>query len=330
MKSIYQLSENLRTDKLQNVYCLAGEDLFELELGRKKIENAVMPLVESDFDKEVIDANKQTEVYQITDLASAFPFGSGKKLIIVKNFEEVKNKKQISQFVSDPPEFLILVLVNAGKVNGKVEPWKTLESKGQLFEAKNPRKHEWANWVINRAEQFKLKISRENAQLLVETVGEDKSLIDMQLRKIADFTGANAEITTEILDRLASSTKEFSIFDLLNSLSVGDKPTALKIGFNILDNGKDLSFIIPMLSKYIMTIAQSFELERAGVQEREAAGKLGVSPYYYINCKNAKFFNSDKRLFTAARALADADLTLKTSNAEPKSIFSILISEMLK
>ncbi len=329
--TIYELPQYLKADKLKPVYCLCGEDLFELESARKKIEKAIEPLVESDFDKETINAGKTTEPYQITDLASAFPFGAGKKLIIVKNFEEIKNKKQFAEFVNSPPDFLVLVLINSGKVsNYNSEPWKSLIANGQLFEAKNPRKHEWAKWLVERTKKYKLSISAENAQILIETVGDDKSLLDMQIRKFSDFLGEGKEITPEVLERLTSSTKEFTIFNLQDALSSGDKSSAIKIGYNLLDNGKEMGFIIPMLSKYISTISQSAELKKMNLSDAEAAKKTGSSYYYYINCKNAKYFQSDVRLFKAAKALLNADLTMKTSAADPKTIFSILISEMIE
>jgi len=69
---------------------------------------------------------------------------------------------------------------------------------------------------------------------------------------------------------------------------------------------------------------------RSNVNDNEAARNMGVSWYYYINCKKAGFFMKDERLLNSSRALLQADLAVKTSSSEPKTILLMLISEMMK
>ena len=85
-----------------------------------------------------------------------------------------------------------------------------------------------------------------------------------------------------------------------------------------------------MISKFILTLAQITEMVRSNINDNEAARMMGVSWYYYINCKKAGFFMKDERLLNASRALLEADLSVKTSSSDPKTILIMLVSGMMK
>ena len=201
--------------------------------------------------------------------------------------------------------------------------------KNYMFEAKELRGDEWVYWIIRQAKKEKLIISPENAQILLDTVGEEKGLLEMQMTKFYDFLGEGKEISLELIERLTSSTREFTIFNLQDYLGRGDKKKSLEIAYNLIDSGVEPIFIISMLTKFITTLAQIFDLLKKRIPDNEAAKKANVSYYYYINCKKAKFFLNDSRLLIAARALLNADVTLKTTSADSKTLIVILITEMI-
>lgn len=328
--SIYNISDNLKPGKMLPVYFLCGEDEFTIDSAVQSIEKAVQPMLSSDFDKEVIQCDKSQNLAQLLDLAFAFPFGGGKKLLIVKNFEKLSDKKGIADYAASPPEFTILVLVNYGKLNdpGK-EPFASLLEKNYLFEARKLRGGELAEWITRQARKMGMSVTTDIAQSLIEIVGEDKSLIDMHLRKFSDYLGENAEITFETVKKLSSTTKEYSIFELQDSLGRGNKQKSVEIAYNLLDAGQDIVYIVTMLGKFILTVAQIMEIKKTTQNDFEGAKLAGISKNYYVNVKNARYFMSDERLLKASRALLNADLAIKSTNNDPKSIILILIAELL-
>ncbi|MBU2493845.1 MAG: DNA polymerase III subunit delta [Bacteroidetes bacterium] len=327
--SIHDIQKYLKEETLLPVYFLFGDDSYTIDQTIKTIQKETDKFISSDFDKEVINGEKGYSVNQVVDLASSFPFGSGKRIIIVKNFEKLSDRKSIETYLAGPADFTILVLANYGKVTEFLkEPYKTMLKKNYLFEAKELRGDEWVHWIVRQAKKEKLIISLDNAQILVDTVGEEKGLLEMQMTKFYDFLGEGKEITKEIIERLTSSTKEFTIFNLQDSLGKGDKQKSLKIAYNLIDSGVEPVFIISMLTKFITTLAQILDLMKKRTPDNEAAKEANVSYYYYINCKKAKFFLADSRLLQAARALLNADITLKTTSIDSKTLIAVLITEM--
>ncbi|MCX7798329.1 MAG: DNA polymerase III subunit delta [Melioribacter sp.] len=328
--TINNLFDTLSNGKFLPVYFICGEDSYNIDFAVEQIIKKAKPVIQSDFDIEIIDADKGQDFNQIIDIAYAYPFGGSKKLIIVKNFEKINDKKLLVNYLNSPADFTILVLISKNKINDfSKEPYATLIEKNFLYEAKKETGEELINWLNFRAKEYKLNISKENLYNIIEIVGEDKSLLESQLKKISDYTLGKKEITIEEIKNILSTTKQYSVFDLIDSLGKGDKIKSIEIGINLLDGGEEIVVILNMIAKFILTVSQILELTKMNISDNEGARKLQVSWYYYTNCKKAKYFFSDERLLNASRALLEADTAVKTTTEDPKNILIMLITRIL-
>lgn len=328
--SITEVSKFLTKEKFLPIYFLCGEDQYTIDLALDAIEKAVTPFVLSDFDKEVISAEKNQSLIQVLDLAFSFPFGGGKKLFIIKNFEKFSDKKELAVFIKNPPEFTILVFTQTEKISDvSKEPYSSLLARRILFEARIATGEELIDWLLKKSKQHGINFSRDLAQLLVDIVGEEKTLLEMQLQKLLNYLSDKEKVTTEDVVRIASPTKEYSIFNLQDAIGKGNKSKAVEVAYNLLNSGMEIVAIINMLSKFVLTVSQIMELMRSGINDNEAARLAGVSWGYYVNCKKANYMLNDERLLNASRALLNADVATKTSSADPKTVLLILVSEML-
>ncbi len=327
--SIYDIGKFIKPDKLLPVYFFCGEDTYTIDNAVKAVDKACTPLIKNDFDKEVINLEKGIQFSSIIDLALGFPFGDGKKVIIAKNFDNIKDKIKLKDYLDHPAEFTILIITYTDKISDyDKEPYKSLLANGYLFEARNLDGDELVNWLVKHSKRNDLILSSENAKALVEIVGEDKGLLEMHIQKFSDFVGKGGEVTFEIIKKLSSSTKEYSIFDLQDALASKNKSKAVEIAYNLLDCGIEIVFIIAMLTKFIKTIAQSIELIKERTNDFQASKMMKISYQYYLNCKKARYFMNYEVLARSAEALLHADIAVKTTSMDSKTILLILISEM--
>jgi DNA polymerase III subunit delta len=328
--SIFTIAETLKKEKFLPVYFLFGTDHFTIDTALHEIQKAVQPFISSDFDMETITAEKGSQITPVLDAAMAFPFGSGKKLIVLKNFERITDKKNLAPYLEDPPLFTILVIINSDDIaDVSKEPFASLTKKNFIFEAKELKGHELAKWIVAEANKSGLSISSENALLLIDFVGEEKSLLEMHVQKFRDYLNDSNEVTPEVIEKLSSQMKTYSIFDLQDAIAKGDKSQSLKIMYNLLDTGTDLIYIVSMLNRFICTVAQSIELNKKKIPARQASKELGLSEYYYMKCSNSRLFHDHNRLLNSSRVIYKTDYSLKTTQTDPKILASILISEML-
>ncbi len=331
VQSINDIVKYLEEKNLLPIYFLFGDDNFSVESALSILQKKIEHLILSAFDKELINAEKTTELNNIIDLLYSFPFGGGKKLIIIKNFEVIKDKKPLVDYINNYSNFSILVIIYNGSLSRNdlsKEPYVSLLKNGFLFEAKVLKGEELVLWFVTLAKKNNFEISQENARTIIEIVGEEKSLLEMHLQKFITFSQGKKLSLNELI-KLSSQTKQYSVFDLLNSLGKGDKPKSLLIANNLLDNGVDIIAILNMISKFILTIAYSMEFRSQKISDKEAAKKIEMSEYFYQKCKEAKFFLNADKLENASRALLNADLSIKSTSMDSKTILQVLITELL-
>lgn len=327
--SILEINRELKKNNILSLYYLCGEDSYNIDVVLKNILAKTTPFITSDFDKETVYGENRN-FSDVVSLAQAFPFGSEKKIIIFKQAEKPKDKKELIRYAESPSDFTILVCIHEGIIsNPEAEPYSTLLKQGFLFEAKELKGKHLVDWLITDIESKGKEISDENAALMVEMVGENKQLLELQLDKIILFIGDQKEISLEAITSLSTKLKEFSIFDLQNAIGNKNKELALTYAFNLLEKGNEPIMIIAMLTKYFTGLAKIPEILSLKLNEYQAARIVGTHPYYYKDYLSSRKNYSNSDIVEAFRALLKADLTIKTTQTDEKTIVSMLIAEII-
>lgn len=327
--SVIEIEKELKKGDLKPVYYIFGEDSYGFDSAKELIEKKAGALISSDFDKEnYYGENKSFN--EIISAASTFPFGTGKKLIIYKQAEKARDKKELAVYANSPSEFTILVCFHDGSISSvESEPFKSLKAKGFIYESKELKGSALVEWLIAQTELNGKKLSEENAQVMIDIVGENRGLIEAQLDKIFTYLAEKKEVTLEVIQALSTELKQFSIFDLQNAIGKKDKATAMRVAFNLLDNGTEPVVFVAMLNRYFTGLAKIGEMMANRVPEKEAARIVGTHPYYYKNYVDAKKRYSDENIADAFRALLKADLSIKSTSLEEKTVISLLIAEII-
>jgi DNA polymerase III subunit delta len=327
--SVLEISAELKKGKLKPVYYLFGEDGYSLSNTLKEIEETIKPQISSEFDHEVFYGDN-SDMNKVLDLASAFPFGSGKKFLVLKETEKVTDKKPLKSYAAYPADFTTIVFVHNGTItNLNTEPFKTLAVGDFLFEAKELKGKFLLSWLVKHVSSLGKNISEEDAQVLIDMVGEDRQLIEAQLEKIFIFLKDKRDITTESILSLSSFYKQFTIFDLQNALGRKEKDKALEIGLNLVDNGAEMPFIVAMLTRYYTSVARIGELLSKNTPDTEIARTAGVPFYFVKDYIRARKIYSDNQMRKVFRTLLNTDLATKTTSTDTKTLLVLLITEML-
>ncbi|MFN3693829.1 MAG: DNA polymerase III subunit delta [Ignavibacterium sp.] len=326
--SVFDIPKDIKTNGLKPIYYIFGEDTFSFDYAKEIIEKAVAPQLASEFDKETYYGSKNS-YSEIVSAASTFPFGDGKKFLIIKNAEKPKDKDKLAEYAESPSEFTVMLLLHEGGLTKPdTEPYKTLNKLGELFESKEMKGDALVEWVKTYVKENQRNISDENAQLLIDIVGENRSLIELQLEKIFLFLDDKKEVTLESIQQLATELKQYNIFDLINAVGRKDKSKALEIAFNLYESGTDLIQIIAMLNRYFTALSKINEITAMKLSVQEAARIAGTHQYYYKDYLEARKRFSDQEITNAFRALFNADLTIKTSPLDQKTVLTMLIAEI--
>jgi DNA polymerase III subunit delta len=326
--SILTVSKDISAGKILPVYYLFGEDTFSLDKTIRDLEKSIQPFITSDFDKEIIYAEDKN-LLDILSVASSFPFGSEKKFILVKEFEKVSSKKNLINYIKSPADFTHLVIVHNGSItNLTSEPFKTLLENNFIYEAVELKGNNLIEWIIQYVCENNKEISRETASVFADMVGENRNLIETQLEKVFIYLGDKKEIDIESIESLSAKFKEYTIFDLQDALGAKNRRTSFKVAFNLLEKGSEPVFIIHMLTKFFTGILRINELKSSNTPESQIARIVGTHPFYLKKFYNARRLYSDMELINISRALLNADISIKTTSTDNKTIITVLLTEI--
>lgn len=330
--TLSDLKKQLRTKKLNPVYFIFGEDSYGIEKAGKGIHDIIAPDLVSDFDNEVIAAS-EASFQDVLSAALAFPFSGERKLLTVRNAEELSyDRKPFVQYIQKPAESTVLVFLHQGVPARKdsEEHFKLLAEKGYLYEAKELNEQVIRDWVIAFTEEQGKRISENNAALLCNLVGEDRMLLEKQLEKLFLYSADGNEITESMITEQVVSTKEYTVFQLQDMIAKQNKPEAYRILTALLYQGIAPLNILGVLAKYFMNLLKIDEIMKSKTDNFTAAKMLGVPAFVVDQYRQARRVYSEAMIASAVRALLDADVALKTSTGEPEHIFLTLFHSMME
>lgn len=331
--SVLEIQSELKSNLIKPIYFLFGEDAFGINLALREIVKKLTPLISSDFDNETFYASS-SKLIDIVSISRTYPFGTGKKLIIVKDADEFKfTSKDIYfiNYINSPADFTVLVLVYEGKIN-KIdsEPFKSLLKNNFLYESSELKDAALIKWVINFVSDKNKIISTENAKLLVDIVGENRTLIENQLEKIFEFLGDEKEISFKVIENLTTKLKTYTIFNLFDAIDKNNSKDALKIAYNLLDfSDLGLLGIVAMLNKHFTTLLRIEELEKLNLSKEQKAKITGTHSFYYSGLVMAARLYGYKNIVKALNAIYNADVLIKSTSIDEKTILSMLITEII-
>jgi len=324
---ISEVYKHCKLKKFSPVYFLAGEDAFSINEVAEEIEKAITPLLSSEFDKQVYYGSS-VSINEVIDFAQSFPFGDGKKFILVKEFEKMKEEKQstlLERYAQNPPDFSVLVLLYNAPLKGTEKGYVKIFSEHDfIFEAKAMKEPSLVNWIVKYSELNKKQISRVDAEFLLSLVGDNRAMIEMQLEKIIASLGEKNEITFKEIEANVISTKEYTIFNLQDAIGANQKAEAVKIAFQLLEK-EGIILLLAMLNKYFTSLVQIPEMFEQKLPEQAIARIVGTHPYYLKNFIAAQKRFGNAKLLEISKVLFESDVAVKSTSTDHKTILLLLL-----
>ena len=270
---------------------------------------------------------------QLEASTQSISFFNSKKAIVLKDFDKVHLTKQneIAKLINpESPDTAIFIV--AEKLDGRSALKKLLKSKGKLNEFKLPYSNKIPAWIAERAKKkFKRKISISSAHYLWEFVGDNTREIELELEKLDAFVPENKPITVEAIHNLLSKHRDITIFELLKTFGLRDKPLAYKALTSLLEAGEHPILITMRLFTHYKRLLDINILLEQGHAPAQICKKFRIHEFLfskdrYLEQARARSQKTFKKILTK---LSEIEYNLKsghyTYNFEIEMEFSKLI-----
>lgn len=252
--TIQELEKELKSNILEGVYLLYGEETFLLESSLKKMKKLFGELILG-INYIQIDETNVEEL--ISDLETP-AFGYEKKLVIAKNsgllkkegkrvnakLKELKEKvaKYFSDNIDEIKEYNIVIFIEEDAEKNNL--YKLLEKKGKIcnFEKQTPSQ------IISRLKSifnaYKVNIDDTTLKYLIESCGTSMQELINESRKLIEYAGENGTVSKSEVDLLCIKEVNAVIFTLTDLLGKKDITGALETLKNLIYNKEPIQKIL--------------------------------------------------------------------------------------
>lgn len=255
MLSIENLEKELKSEKLQNLYLLYGEELFLLETSLKKIKSIFGETIKG-INYITIDETNYQELIANIETPS---FGYEKKLVIArntgllkkegkrKNAELAKTREKLEVYIKENIEQIkqsvVLVFIEED-ADSKQKLYNIIDKLGVVckFDYQKPIQIEKRIQAICTG--YQVNIDSSTMRYFIECCGTNMQDLINEIRKLIEYVGKGGKIQREDIDKLAIKKIESVIFDLTDSLGKKEIAKALEVLKNLLYSKEPLQKIL--------------------------------------------------------------------------------------
>lgn len=218
------IMRDLEARHFSPIYILMGEESYYIDKISDYIATHVLKPEERDFNQNIVFGADVT-ASQIVDSAKAYPMMAEKRVVIVKESQNLKGTEALEKYFKNPVASTILVLCHK---NGSIDKRKKIIPSAQagggvIFESKKLYERELPGFIETYLRQYQVTIEPKAAQMIADHVGADLNRLTSELDKLLlSRLTTNGRVTPEVVEKEIGVSKDFNAFELRNAIIYRD------------------------------------------------------------------------------------------------------------
>ena len=280
-----EIVKDARSGVFKPVYLLMGDEPYYVDMGCDAIVENCLDESERDFNQTVCygaDVNADA----VITAARRYPMFAERQLVVVKEAQMMKTLEDLAVYCQKPLESTVLVIAMHGASADKRKSlYKTVSKMGVVVDSQTLRDYEVPKWVSMFYQAKGLRIAPDAAALLAEHAGTDLAKIAIETEKMMkNLPEGTVDVTADDIEKNVGISRQFSIFELTNELSVKNSAKALRIAAYI---GSAAKFAMPMAVSALFThFYKILKYEALLMKDPRPANDvktkvLGVPPFFF-------------------------------------------------
>jgi len=268
----------VRKGNLSPVYYFWGPERWLIDEAVGEIEAKALSPATRDFNREVLDAG-ETEAESIVASLQAFPVGSPRRLVVIRQADLAWKKKPLPflEYFQNPNPQACAVFIGE-KTDLRTKFFQSLEKIGAVVPFYPPFEKDLHRWVHSQAEKLGCSIAEEAVALLVERVGSGLREIRVEMEKLILAKAGGKRIEERDILALTGDTRSESPFDLPPAVGRMNSREALRILHKTLEQGEPPVLLFNLVVRQVRLIHRARGLLAEGVSKKEVEGKLRILP----------------------------------------------------
>ncbi len=320
------------------IYLIYGDDSLSVEETLASLRPDADAAGLGDVNTTTLDG-ASVSLAELEAAWSTIPFLADQRTVIVRNLlarvEQGRGRGSgrsptlegewagIGERLAGVPESTALIFVDSSV--GRGNPMlRELRPHSQVHEFRLPSIREMPGWVRQRADRMGAVIEPSAISALVDAIGNDTRLVDMELQKLALYR-SGSRIRRQDVEAMVSYVREANIFAAVDAALEGRAGIALRTAHQLLEAGRPPTYVITMLARQVRFLILAKDLKGRGFAQDEIGRRLSISGYPLTKTMQQEGRFTAERLTEIHRRLLEADLSIKTGAADEEMALDNLI-----
>ncbi len=257
-------------------------------------------------------------IADILDELRTAPFLADKRVVVVRGADEfISQHRPILEKYFEKPSPTGILVMTVSSWKPKTNLAKMLPEVGRLIEITQPKRWELPGVLVQyAAEQHKVKINRDAAEVLIELVGEELTQLYNEIDKLTLFARDEKVITLQHVESLIGHHRIYDAFEVIDAVTAGDTGQAVKRLRNMFEEDKDAEYsVVGAFAFHVRRMFQAKAMLEKRMNPGEIIGRLRI----FSN--KDRFFAQLQRMSLARIGalldeLAAVDYATKTGQAQ--------------
>jgi len=325
-KLFEQFVSTTRAGTFSPVYLIFGEEQFFVQQAVDVLIRESLDPSSHSFNLDIMYGG-EASARDIAERASSFPMIGDRRLVVVRDFERLAERKSLVSYVKRPSPTTILVLAGRSP-DFRLKDVQAIRENATVLDFRELNESAVKEWTKTRAESKRKRLDEEACDVLIEYVGRSLTEIENALQKVVLYVGDRTNIGTDDVQAVIGQTRESDVFELQRCLVLRDHAKVMSVLFRMLDSGESAIGIIVMLARFFQKLWSVPDIRSSG-KDGLLAQKLGVAVFALKDYVRGAAVYSREEIERSFFALRDADEGLKTSAGDQKLVMTILCSKIV-
>lgn len=247
----------LKAGKYAPVYLLMGNEPYYIDKIADYIANHALQPEERDFNQNVLFGSDMTSA-QVADLCKGYPMMAPRRVVIVKEAQNLRGWEPIEKYLQRPVQTTVLVICHKnGSIDGRKKVVSQARAVGVVFESNKVKDYQLTGFISGYLKEKQATIDPKANVMIADHVGADLSRLFSELDKLLiSLPDEHRHITPEMVEKEIGVSKEFNNFELQKAIINKDvfKANQIVKYFNSNPKAGSLYASLPLLFSFFQNL----------------------------------------------------------------------------
>jgi DNA polymerase-3 subunit delta len=338
------LETSLKHGKLDPVYFLFGEEEFLIDEALERLVAATVDESTRSFNFDLLHGS-EISTNDIIERASAYPLMAERRVVIVKDIDRTfslrgkpDENSPFGRYMASPAPTTLLVMTAAtsdfltkGKNGpGAKAPFNLVYNNAASVQYKKVYDRELPSWTAGRIKLRGKEITPDAVELFVGYAGASLRVLNNEIEKLFTYVEDRKRITAEDVRAVVGASKVYNVFELQKAVGTKNLEMSVEIADRMLGAGESEQLILTMLTRYFTILWRLVEMRSRTKDQNEMARSLSISSFFINEYLAALNRYPMAHLRNAFEALLQADIALKTTNANVPLVLQVMLIAIVR